>query len=115
MSIFQVRDQYGQIIDIPLFMGPKGESGADGKSAYDIAKEKGFVGTEEEWLLTLKGADGKDGKSGKDYILTDSDKQEIANMVPTPDVTGYATESYVDEKIGNINSILATLSNGGVE
>lgn len=38
--------------------GPQGEKGADGasgKSAYDIAKEKGFSGTTEEWLESLKG------------------------------------------------------------
>ena len=29
-------------------------------SAYDIAVSNGFVGTEEEWLQSLKGADGKD-------------------------------------------------------
>ena len=29
------------------------------KSAYDIAVENGFVGTEEEWLESLKGEDGK--------------------------------------------------------
>lgn len=29
-------------------------------NAYDIAVKNGFVGTEEEWLLSLKGADGKD-------------------------------------------------------
>lgn len=38
--------------------------GADGKSAYEIAQEKGFEGTEEEWLASLKGEPGKDGKSG---------------------------------------------------
>jgi len=30
-------------------------SGAEGKSAYEIAVEHGFVGTEEQWLLSLKG------------------------------------------------------------
>ena len=30
-----------------------------GKSAYDIAVENGFVGTEAEWLESLKGEDGK--------------------------------------------------------
>lgn len=39
---------------------------ADGKSAYEIARDNGFEGTEEEWLESLKGADGKDGKDGKD-------------------------------------------------
>lgn len=29
-----------------------------GKSAYDIAVANGFEGSEEEWLASLKGADG---------------------------------------------------------
>ena len=32
----------------------------EGKSAYDMAVEKGFEGTLEEWLLSLHGKDGKD-------------------------------------------------------
>lgn len=32
--------------------------GADGKSAYEIAKEKGYGGSEEDWLASLKGSDG---------------------------------------------------------
>ena len=38
----------------------------NGKSAYEIAVEYGFEGTELEWLESLKGADGKDGKDGID-------------------------------------------------
>lgn len=34
------------------------EKGLDGKSAYQIACEHGYVGTEEEWLASLKGKDG---------------------------------------------------------
>lgn len=44
------------------------EKGKDGKSAYEIALENGFVGTETEWLESLKGADGKDGINGKDGV-----------------------------------------------
>ena len=40
--------------------------GTDGKSAYEIAVEHGFVGTETEWLESLKGVDGKEGVNGKD-------------------------------------------------
>lgn len=46
--------------------------GLDGKSAYEIALEYGYEGTEEEWLESLKGEDGAagvagaDGKAGKD-------------------------------------------------
>lgn len=34
------------------------EHGLDGKSAYEIAVEHGYVGTEEEWLESLHGKDG---------------------------------------------------------
>ena len=34
------------------------EHGLDGKSAYQIACDHGYVGTEEEWLESLKGKDG---------------------------------------------------------
>lgn len=34
-------------------------TGADGKSAYQIAVENGFTGTEAEWIESLKGKDGK--------------------------------------------------------
>jgi hypothetical protein len=37
-----------------------------GKSAYQIALDNGFVGTEKQWLASLKGADGADGKNGVD-------------------------------------------------
>ena len=35
---------------------------ATGKSAYEIAVENGFKGTEQEYLASLKGADGKDAE-----------------------------------------------------
>ena len=40
------------------------ESGADGKSAYEIAKEFGFEGSEEEWLESLRGSQGEQGPQG---------------------------------------------------
>jgi hypothetical protein len=44
-----------------------GESEA-GKSAYEIAVEHGFEGTEAEWLESLKGKDGADGAPGADGL-----------------------------------------------
>ena len=35
-------------------VGPQGEKGADGKSAYQIAVEKGFEGDETAWLAAMK-------------------------------------------------------------
>ncbi len=41
---------------------------AYGLSAYDLARENGFDGTLEEWLLSLVGAPGKDGADGADGV-----------------------------------------------
>lgn len=38
--------------------GTDGVNGADGKSAYQSAVDKGFEGSEEDWLTSLKGQDG---------------------------------------------------------
>ena len=68
--------------------GVDGINGSDGKSAYIIAVEHGFTGTENEWLQSLKGADGKDGIS--------------------PDMSDYATKADIAElqkQIENISGI----------
>lgn len=41
-----------------------GGSGEPGKSAYEIAVDNGFDGTEEEWLASLKGDPGEKGDKG---------------------------------------------------
>lgn len=43
--------------------GSPGTDGADGLSAYQIALNAGFLGTEQDWLDSLVGADGADGSS----------------------------------------------------
>ncbi|MBR2388214.1 MAG: collagen-like protein [Clostridia bacterium] len=43
-------------------------NGKDGKSAYEIAKENGFVGTEQEWLASLKGQKGDKGDRGEQGV-----------------------------------------------
>ena len=43
-----------------------GCSAQNGLSAYEIAVENGFTGTEEEWLESLEGEDGNDGQNGED-------------------------------------------------
>ena len=49
-------------VEIPS--GGSGPQGADGKSAYQIAVEHGFSGTEAEWLASLKGPIGETGPQG---------------------------------------------------
>lgn len=69
---------------IPGPIGPAGPQGNPGKSAYQIALDNGFEGTESEWLASLKGEPGTTPIRGRDY-WTSNDISEI--------------QSYVDQKI----------------
>ena len=60
-----------------------GANGKDGSSAYEIAIENGFVGTAAEWLESLKGKDGIDGKNG----LPGKDGKDGADGLPGKDGT----------------------------
>jgi hypothetical protein len=53
-------------------------TGRNGLSAYEVAKKNGFTGTEQEWLESLK---GPEGPKGDPYVLTQADKNEIAEIV----------------------------------
>jgi hypothetical protein len=55
--------------------GADGVNGADGRSAYQIAVDNGFVGTEQEWLDSLKGSSGP-AASGSVFI---------SDVIPTSD------------------------------
>ena len=66
--------------------GKNGVDGKDGKSAYTIACENGFVGTESEWIESLKGADGtsvgvasvsESLESGGENVVLFSDGQSV--------------------------------------
>ena len=101
-------------------LGGGGGSGTAGKSAYEIAVDNGFVGTETEWLESLKGADGTNGATFTPYVSSsgelswtnDGDKENPATVnikgvkgdrgdsgVTTP-INGFFT-MYVDED-GNL-------------
>ena len=47
-----------------LHHGANGEKGTDGKSAYQIAVEQGYQGSESDWLSSLKGDKGDKGEKG---------------------------------------------------
>lgn len=47
-----------------LHNGANGEKGTDGKSAYQIAVEQGYQGSESDWLFSLKGDKGDKGNTG---------------------------------------------------
>ncbi|MFJ3388750.1 BppU family phage baseplate upper protein, partial [Lysinibacillus sp. NPDC086135] len=75
--------------------GDTGITGEDGKSAYEIAVENGFVGTSEEWLASLK---GEKGDKGQDADLTEIN-QKVDGM--QAEVTEHLTEIATTEKLGH--------------
>lgn len=71
--------------------------GKDGKSAYQIALKNGFVGTEEQWLESLKGEPGAtyDDTEIKSRVTT------LENRVTT-----------LENTIGTLNDSLEEILNG---
>ena len=74
--------------------GMDGADGTNGKSAYNIAVDNGFTGTETEWLESLTGNTGEPGAPGADGYTpvrgTDYwTAQDIAEI-----------QSYIDNQIG---------------
>ena len=86
--------------------GPKGDKGDKGdKGATGAVGPQGPAGPKGDKGDT--GATGPAGANGKDYVLTEADKQEIAGMVEVPggvgaaidDTTPSTTTTYSSQKI----------------
>lgn len=88
-----------------------GGGGANGLSAYEIALNNGFKGTEQEWLESLEGEDGTSCThiwSGTTLLVTSASGTSSADLKGYTPVRGtdYWTEEdkseikgYVDEAI----------------
>lgn len=89
--------------------------GLDGESAYEIAVDHGYSGTEEQWLDSLvgpqgpAGADGKDGKDGKDG---QDGSQGPAGADGADGQDGADGVSVTSVAINASNHLIVTLSNG---
>ena len=81
---------------------------ASGTSSANLKGEKGDKGDKGE--QGEKGEQGIQGKDGQDYVLTEADKQEIADMVDVPDIeadlSDYAKKEYVDDTVGDVETAL---------
>ena len=78
--------------------GADGKDGVDGKSAYELAQDNGFVGTMQEWLASLVGADGANGADGNDGISPAVSVDAITggNRVTITDAEGAKTFDVMD-------------------
>jgi len=72
--------------------------GANGLSAYEIARQLGFDGTQQEWLATLQGEQGDKGDTGAQgvSVTLQGTKATIADLPPTPlDPNDYAGHGWI--------------------
>ena len=105
--------------------GTNGQDGSDGESAYQIALDNGFVGTEAEWLASLKGEKGDKGDTGATGPAGTTDYNDLSNKPTIPsktsdltndsgfinnavsNLTNYYNKTYIDTTVGNIESLLS--------
>lgn len=94
----------------PGAKGDKGDPGATGESAYQIALDNGFVGTEAEWLASLRGPAGSDATvNATSVIATDANKEATLGSVvdaalaavPTNENGGVADVAITYDGLGN--------------
>lgn len=80
--------------------GGSGTPGADGDSAYEIAVDNGFVGSESEWLESLKGDPGDDGAPGTTSWSGITDKPSTFTPSTHNHDDRYYTEAETDSLLG---------------
>ncbi len=85
--------------------GPRGEKGDPGDSAYQVAVDNGFVGSESEWIASLKGPKGDKGEAGRDGVHGPQGVKGADGKTPVRGID-YWTESdiaeinkYIDAKV----------------
>lgn len=97
------------LANVKTIKGDPGAPGKDGKSAYQIAVDHGFVGSETEWLQSLHGKDGASSSGGDASLsieaITDLIKQHIHAVVNT--TSGQLTISTDDVSNGSIADAVA--------
>ena len=100
-------------------LGGGGGSGTAGKSAYEIAVDNGFVGTETEWLESLKGSDGDKGDNGTTPHIDETTKNWFIGDVDTG-ISAQGTNGKDGKSISTItrdddNNIIVTFTDGSTQ
>lgn len=103
------QDEINQRI-INFLNNPDSQGG--GKSAYQIAVDNGYNGTEQDWIESLKGNDGKSAYQIAVYNGYQGTEVEWLNSLKGRDaeqnnfdpliLNPYATKSYVDQKLAEV-------------
>lgn len=104
--------------------GKDGENGANGKSAYQLWLEAGNIGTEADYLESLKGKDGADGADGKSaYQLwldagNSGTEEDYLNSLKGADgkdgKDGIAEKYRIETNVEDVNKFLDSGSNDAI-
>lgn len=90
-----------------------GGSGTNGKSAYEIAVDNGFIGTETDWLESLKGSDGTTphiDETTKNWFIGDVDTGILAQGANGKDGKSIYTITKDDD-----NNLIVTFTDGSTQ
>ncbi len=91
--IFEVKEK--NTLNGQLGVGVEYYRGENGKSAYEIALDNGFEGTEQEWLESLA-TGGVDLSNYYTKTETDSAIESAVAAIPKTDLTNYYNKAEVD-------------------
>ena len=94
-----------------------GEKGDDGKSAYELAVESGYVGTLEEWLESLRGETGEGGKNAYEIAVekgyTGTEEMWLASLVGASGKDGRGiSDISLTSTVGNVDTYTITYTDG---
>ena len=90
--------------------GEKGERGDAGAVRLLIVNELPTESIDESAIYLVPSENPAEENVFDEYVYANGTWERLSGAGATVDLTGYATEEYVDNQIGNINTVLATLT-----
>lgn len=94
-NIYEINDATARKLITELSKDLDNVKVVDGKSAYEIAVENGFIGSETDWLSSLKGEKGDTGNG-----ISDISKKSTTNNIDTYTIT-FTNGNTIDYNITN--------------
>lgn len=105
LTLVQADQKYATKEELAAVKTQAGSPGKDGKSAYEIAVEHGFTGSEEDWLKSLHGKDATGGSSGTSPSGDDSLSIEaISELIEQNLTTKIDQQGNLVVDTGDVNS-----------
>lgn len=109
MPILKIKDNNGNVIDVPAIRG------ASGKSAYEYAKDGGYIGTEEEFLQALAGIDDIEIPTKVSELTNDSEFIRLQDIPTATDKVAGLTVVYPKAQCTTYTSDVGTCTPAAVK